>query len=92
MGKISDALAGAAEKFGAEIRTNSSVEEILLTKNGKKAEGVRLKSGETIFADNIVCGCSPHHAFTKLMPFSSKQNENGSIDLKLQGHHKFLFL
>ena len=65
MGAITGAIAKAASAFGAEIRTNSPVSDILLEEG--RAVGVRLGSGETLSADIIVSSADPRTTFTRLL-------------------------
>lgn len=65
MGKVSEALASAARTSGAEIRTGSTVERVLL-ENGE-AVGVVLESGEEIRAPKIVSNADPKTTFLKLV-------------------------
>jgi len=60
-GAVSNAAAGAARHHGAEIRTEASVERILV-ENGR-AVGVVLEGGEEIRANAIASGCDPHRTF-----------------------------
>jgi phytoene dehydrogenase-like protein len=65
-GAISNAIASAARAFGAEIRTNTNVERVLV-QNGR-ATGVALAgSGEEISAPIVVSGLDPRLTFTKLV-------------------------
>lgn len=64
-GGVSEAIAGAARSFGAEIRCNAPVAE-LIVKNGRAA-GVALESGEEIYADAVVSGADPYVTFRKLV-------------------------
>jgi phytoene dehydrogenase-like protein len=64
-GAISDAVAGAARAFGAEIRTGAAVERVLV-RNGR-ATGVALASGEEIAAGLVVSGLDPRLTFTRLV-------------------------
>lgn len=50
--KLAESLAKLAEKHGAEIHTETEVDEIL-TKN-HRANGVKLENGEKIAADNVI--------------------------------------
>ena len=61
MGAVSDAIARAAESFGATIRTNARVERILTT-NGRAA-GVALAGGEEIHAPTVVAATHPQITF-----------------------------
>lgn len=66
MGNITQALAKSLESYGGEIRTDATVTEILLQEG--KAVGVRLESGETLFADAILSNADPYITFIKLLP------------------------
>ncbi|HET7088466.1 MAG TPA: NAD(P)/FAD-dependent oxidoreductase [Anaerolineae bacterium] len=68
-GAISEAIAGAARRFGAEIRLNAPVAQVIV-KNGR-AIGVALESGEEIHAKAIVSSLDPRQAFLKLVDSSS---------------------
>lgn len=65
MGKISAALADAARRFGAEIRTQAPVERIIV--EGGRAIGVRLATGETLRSRLIVSNADPKRTFLKLL-------------------------
>jgi len=57
MGSVIDALVGAVEREGGEIRTGVRVEEVLL--EGKTAVGVRLKDGGELRASQaVICNSS----------------------------------
>jgi len=60
-GSVSNAIAASARHFGAEIRTQASVEKILI--RGGEARGVVLESGEEIRAKAVVSGCDPRRTF-----------------------------
>jgi phytoene dehydrogenase-like protein len=64
-GAVSEAIAGAARSFGAEIRCNAPVSEIII-KNGR-ATGVALENGEEIYAKSIISGADPYVTFRKLV-------------------------
>jgi phytoene dehydrogenase-like protein len=64
-GAISEAIASAARSFGAEIRCNSPVAQIIV-KNGQ-AVGVALENGDEIYGKTIVSGCDPMVTFRKLV-------------------------
>ena len=65
LGALSEALARSARSAGAEIRTASIVERILVS--GDRAVGVRLASGESISCDTIVSNADPKTTFLKLL-------------------------
>ena len=61
MGAVSDAIATAANYFGARIRTDARVTEVLVA-NGR-ARGVILDGGEEILAPVVVTSLHPKKAF-----------------------------
>ncbi len=65
MGAVTDALAGAARKFGADIRTGSPVSEILL--DGNAVAGVQLDNGEQITAATVVSNADPKTTILELL-------------------------
>lgn len=64
-GAVSNAIAGAARRFGAEIRTEAPVAHILTT-NGR-ATGVALENGDEIHADVVVSSVDPRLTFERFM-------------------------
>jgi phytoene dehydrogenase-like protein len=64
-GSISEAIAGAARRFGAEIRTNAAVTRVLV--RGDRADGVALDSGEEIRGRAVVSGLDPRQTFLGLV-------------------------
>ena len=64
-GAISESIAAAARRFGAEIRTSAPVAQVLV-KNGK-ATGVVLENGDEIAADAVVSGLDPKQTFTRMV-------------------------
>jgi phytoene dehydrogenase-like protein len=64
-GAISESIAGAARHFGAEVRTDAAVEQVLV-RNGR-ASGVALASGEEITASLVISGLDPRLTFTRLV-------------------------
>lgn len=65
MGTITQAIARAAQGFGAEIRTEAEVDQVI-AKNGR-ATGVALSSGEEIQGRVVVSGVDPKRTFLKLV-------------------------
>jgi phytoene dehydrogenase-like protein len=65
MGGVSDAIAKAAQSFGAEIRLEAPVQEVIV-KDGK-AKGVALKDGEEVYADIVATSLDPKLSFLKLV-------------------------
>lgn len=64
-GGISMAIARAAQSFGAEIRTEAGVTNII-TKGGR-AVGVALEGGEEIYGRTIISGLDPKLTFQRLV-------------------------
>jgi len=65
MGAVSNAIADSARSHGAEIRTNSPVERILV-RNGR-AYGVVLQNGDELHAATIASNLDPKLTFLKLL-------------------------
>ena len=65
MGSISLAIADAAQRFGAEIRTRAAVEQVL-TKDGKTT-GVALAGGEEIRGRVVVSSVDPKRTFLQMV-------------------------
>ncbi len=64
MGAVSQALAGALQSFGGEIRTDAPVARVLCSDG--KVQGVALESGEEVRADIVVSNLDPKRTFLKL--------------------------
>ncbi|MCI0703675.1 MAG: NAD(P)/FAD-dependent oxidoreductase [Planctomycetia bacterium] len=65
MGMVSNSIAAAAKSYGAEIRTNAEVGQILV-KDGR-VQGVALKDGTEFHAKRIASNADAHVTFLKLM-------------------------
>lgn len=65
MGALSNAIAASAEAAGVKIRTDVTVERILV-ENGK-ACGVKLDNGEEIRAARVASNIDPHHTFERML-------------------------
>ncbi len=65
MGAVTEALAGAARKFGADIRTGSPVSDILM--DGNAVAGVQLANGEQITAATVVSNADPKITILELL-------------------------
>lgn len=82
-GGISLSIARAAQAFGAEIRTEAGVKQLLL--KGDQVQGVVLDSGEEIGARAVLSSADPYVTFKKLVP-------DGQLDPRLLDslkHYKF---
>ena len=64
-GGVSMACANAAKSFGAEIRTEAPVQQVLI-KNGE-AKGVVLENGEEILANAVVSNLDPNRTYLKMV-------------------------
>ena len=69
VGGLIEALQAAASASGAEIRTSTAVERILVDSNeeGLIVEGVQLADGEKIEADRVISAADPQTTFLKLV-------------------------
>ncbi len=65
MGGVSDAIRRSAESFGAEIRTDARVKQILV--RGGRAVGVTLENGDELRAPVVVSCIHPQIAFLDLI-------------------------
>ncbi|MEO8424401.1 MAG: NAD(P)/FAD-dependent oxidoreductase [Actinomycetota bacterium] len=65
MGGVSDAIRRSAESFGAEIRTDARVKQILV--RGGRAVGVALENGDELRAPVVVSCIHPQIAFLDLI-------------------------
>lgn len=64
-GQVSMAIANAARFFGADIRTEAPVQEILYQHG--QAQGVVLANGEEIRAKHVISALDPHRTFLRLV-------------------------
>ncbi len=64
-GGISEAIASAARSFGAEIRLNAGVSQVIV-KNGQ-AVGVALENGDEVYAKVIASSLDPKRTFLKMV-------------------------
>jgi len=65
MGAIADALAGAFQEHGGEIRTNAGVDKILVKRG--KVKGVVLDNGDEIYADRVVSNLDAKRTFLGIL-------------------------
>src|SRR5688572_952613 len=102
-GGISGAIASAARAFGAEIRTDASVERVLV--NGETVTGVALKNGDELRAPLVVSGLDPRRTFLQLLDPKALPSDlvegvnrfkfrgsSGKVNLALSGLPKFTCL
>jgi phytoene dehydrogenase-like protein len=72
-GAISNAIASAAKAFGAEIRTNASVAQVIM--NGSSVAGVALENGDELRAPIVISGLDPRRTFMQLLDPKSLPSE-----------------
>lgn len=65
LGSVTEALAAAARKAGAEIRTGSEVQSI--STDGERVLGVRLADGEELTAATVVSNADPRRTIMELL-------------------------
>jgi len=100
MGAISDAIAGAMQQHGGELRTNAGVQQVLV-RDGK-AVGVALESGEELYAGIVVSNLDAKRTFTKIIDrkdlppgiYEKAKNfkirgSSGKVNIALSGMPKF---
>lgn len=68
MGQIAEALASSARRFGAEIRADAEVAQVLI--RDSHAYGVVLAGGEEIHARVVASNADPKRTFLKMVPAS----------------------
>lgn len=66
MGAVSDAIRKSAEDSGADICTESEVEQIVVSNSGH-VEGVKLKSGLILKAKIVLSNATPEITFKQLL-------------------------
>ena len=65
MGAIADALAGAFQSFGGEIKVDAGVDKILVKEI--RAKGVVLENGDEYYADIVISNLDPKRTFLNIM-------------------------
>ena len=102
-GEISMAIARSAEYFGAEIKTEASVSNIIIKNN--KAIGVALDNGDEYHSDIVISGLDPKQSFLRLVNENDLPDEfvkdiknfrirgsSGKVNLALDGLPNFTCL
>ena len=100
MGAISNAIAGALQEHGGEIRTNAGVQQVLV--RGGKACGVVLENGDELESRIVVSNLDAKRTFTKVMDkndlpegiYEKAKNfkirgSSGKVNIALSGMPKF---
>jgi len=72
-GEVSMAIARSAQHFGVEIKTESSVSNIIIKNN--KAVGVALDTGDEFYSDIVISGLDPKQSFLNLVNENDLPNE-----------------
>jgi phytoene dehydrogenase-like protein len=72
-GAISESIAGAARRFGAEIRTDAPVSKVLLKRG--RAIGVALENGDELRARTVVSSLDPRRTFLSLVGHEALPDE-----------------
>lgn len=72
-GAIAEAIASSARTFGAKIRTEAKVSELMVKNNSVR--GIVLDNGDEIYADTIVSSLDPWQTFLNLPPNGSMPEE-----------------
>ena len=100
MGAISNAIAGALQEHGGEIRTNAGVQQVLVRRG--KACGVVLENGDELQARVVVSNLDAKRTFTKIVDrndlpdgiYEKAKNfkirgSSGKVNIALSGLPKF---
>ena len=100
MGAISNAIAGAVQEHGGEIRTNAGVQQVLVRSG--KACGVVLENGDELQSRIVVSNLDAKRTFTKVMDkndlpdgiYDRAKNfkirgSSGKVNIALSGMPKF---
>jgi len=66
MGALSNAIAGAADDMGVELRTECPVSEVMV--EGETVKGVVTEAGEEIKSGIVLSNADPKITFTRLLP------------------------
>lgn len=85
IGKLAEALAGAAQARGAEIRTSAEVIRILT--RDQRAEGVALASGQEIYSTRVISNADPRRTFQQFLdPFQLDPSFSARVrHIRMQG-------
>jgi phytoene dehydrogenase-like protein len=73
MGGVAESIASSARHFGAEIRLEAPVEQVLV-RNGR-ATGVVLENGDELHADIVVSSADPKVTFQRLVPAEDQPDD-----------------
>lgn len=90
--EMSCAFVSLLEEYGGELWLNTRVTKILT--EGNCVRGVEIEGGEKLFANHVVCNCSPHAVYGTLIdnvPESEIKKTNTRV-LNAKGFSMFLGL
>ncbi|MDP0492277.1 MAG: phytoene desaturase family protein [Verrucomicrobiota bacterium JB023] len=73
LAELSEAMGRLFEELGGKIRLSTEVDEILFT--GKSARGVRLKNGDELACDHLICNADYAHARSTIFGEHNKSRE-----------------
>ena len=66
--RVMQALVDIGKRLGVEYRLSTTVSSVKLSSNGRRAEGVILESGETVYADIVLVNADLVYAYNNLIP------------------------
>ena len=69
--RVLDALVECGKRLGVNYRYSSPAQEVVLSPDGRQAQGVKLSSGEIISADVVLINADLVYAYNELLPASS---------------------
>ncbi|GLB07528.1 hypothetical protein AtubIFM57258_002871 [Aspergillus tubingensis] len=78
--KVLQALADVGRRLGVDYRLRAPVDSVLLAPDQRSAKGVRLSSGEAIYADLVVINADLVYAYNNLLPESGYDKYRESFD------------
>ncbi|KRX11211.1 hypothetical protein PPERSA_07736 [Pseudocohnilembus persalinus] len=68
MGRLSEILAEVTAENGTQIYVDSGVKQILLSEDGRRAEGIELNNGHKIKTKQVLSNATAHHTYLDLLP------------------------
>ena len=102
-GGVSGAIAAAARAFGAEIRVNVGVQQVIV--KGGRAAGVALENGDELYAKAVLSAADPKRTFLQFVEAGELPDEfvtsirnfrvrgsSGKVNLALSGLPQFTAL
>lgn len=80
--RVVEALVGVGERLGVKYRLNCPVTSVITSKDGKRATGVLLDSGETLTADVVVINADLVYAYNNLFSFANTPITKSNVPYK----------